>query len=177
MICFSPLMACCRRASSDNASMRNRTPLVSVGMAGVRNSGEIPLCLLMEDDVDTGSTLVRPVEIHHRAQELRPIWNLREMVEKCSYQGMKLRDDIALWNSRLCCGVVSEEQQKLPNLLLHAIFRIGEIVPDGPTVLSPQTPKSWSNVFPDRKMPSPSRRSIHHAPFRSLFKQKTGQHP
>ena len=107
----------------------------------------------MEDDVDTGSTLVRPVEIHHRAQELRPIWNLREMVEKCSYQGMKLRDDIALWNSRLCCGVVSEEQQKLPNLLLHAIFRIGEIVPDGTTVLSPQTPKSWSNVFPTGKSP------------------------
>jgi hypothetical protein len=30
-------------------------------MAGVRNSGEIPVCLLMGDAVDTGSTLVRPV--------------------------------------------------------------------------------------------------------------------
>jgi hypothetical protein len=85
-------------------------------MAGVRNSDEIPLCLLMEDDVDTGSTLVRPLEIHHRAQKLRPIWNLRGMVEKYFYQGMMLREDIALSNSRLCCGVVSEEQQKLPNL-------------------------------------------------------------
>ena len=34
---------------------------MSVGMAGVRNSGEIPVCLLMGDAVDTGSTLVRPV--------------------------------------------------------------------------------------------------------------------
>jgi len=90
---------------------------------------------------------------------------------------MMLRDDIALWNSRLCCGVVSEEQQKLPNLLLHAIFRIGEIAPDGPTDPGPQTPKSRINVFPDRKIPSPSRRSIHIAPFWSLLKQKTGQHP
>jgi hypothetical protein len=96
--------------------MRNRTPLVSVGMPGVRNSGEIPLCLLMEDNVDTGSTLVRPAEIHRCAQELRPVWNLRGMVEKCSYQGMILRDDIARSNPRLRCGVVSEEQQKLPNL-------------------------------------------------------------
>ena len=29
----------------------------------------------MEDDVDTGSTLVRPVQIQRRAQELRPISN------------------------------------------------------------------------------------------------------
>ena len=79
-----------------------------------------------------------------------------------------LRDDIALWNSRLCCAVVSEEQQNLPNLSLHAIFRIGEIVPDGSTDLSPQPPKSRSNVFPDRKTPSPGRSSIYFAPFRPV---------
>ena len=93
---------------------------------------------------------------------------IRGMVEKYSYQEIMLRDDNALWNSRLCCEVVSEEQQKLPNLLLHAIFRIGEIVPDGPTDLSPQPPKSRSNVFPDRKSPSPSQCSIYFAPFRPV---------
>ena len=52
--------------------MRNRTPLVSVGMAGVRNSGEIPVCLLMGDAVDTGSTLVRPVEDSEQGSGIVP---------------------------------------------------------------------------------------------------------
>ena len=75
------------------------------------------------------------------------------MVEKCSYQGMKLRDDIALWNSRLCCGVVSEEQQKLPNLLLHAIFQIDEIAVNGPNDRSPYRRDSRSSVYPRQGNP------------------------
>jgi hypothetical protein len=47
---------------------------------------------------------------------------------------------------------VSEEQQKLPNLLLHAIFRIDEIVVDGPNDRSPYRRDSWSSVYPDSEI-------------------------
>jgi hypothetical protein len=81
--------------------MRNRTPLVSVGMAGVRNSGEIPVCLLMGDAVDTGSTLVRPGEDPEKGSGVVPNPKSAGMVEKCSYQGMMMVLNIGHWNSRL----------------------------------------------------------------------------
>ena len=49
---------------------------------------------------------------------------------------------------------MSEEQQKLPNLLLHAIFRIDEIVANGPNDRSPYRRESRSSVYPDREIRS-----------------------
>lgn len=43
---------------------------------------------------------------------------------------------------------MSEEQQKLPNLLLHVIFRIDEIAAIGPHVHGPYCRDSLSSVFP-----------------------------
>jgi hypothetical protein len=123
-------------------------------MAGVRNSGEIPVCLLMGDFVDTGGTLIRPVEDGEMGSFVEPDPESAGMVEKCSYQGMMMLLNIRPWNSRLQSKFVSDEQQKLPNLLLHAIFRIDEIAATGTNDRGPYRRKSRNSVSPYRKIRS-----------------------
>ena len=52
---------------------------------------------------------------------------------------------------------MSEEQQKLPNLLLHAIFRIDEIAVNGPNDRSLYRRDSRSSVSPRREIAPLSR--------------------